>query len=104
MSTHNITPPHLKSAFYTADNWALGCESGQDSQSSEGKDETRSGSKVAIAALSDVMKVLINCQVILVGSVPQCFSSKPHGTRQVNKRRRSILKRLLKPATWYVMS
>jgi len=57
MSTHNVTPAHPKSAAYTAD-WAPGCESEQDSQSSEEEDEARSGAKVAIAAFSDAMESL----------------------------------------------
>jgi len=57
ISTHNATPSHPKSAVYTAD-WAPGCESEQDSQSSEEEDEVRSGAKVAIAAFSDAMESL----------------------------------------------
>ena len=57
MSTPNVTPAHPKSAVYTAD-WAPGCESGQDSQSSEDEDEARSGAKVATAAFSDAMESL----------------------------------------------
>ena len=57
MSTPNVTPAHPKSAAYTA-YWALGCESGQGSQSSEDEDEARSGAKVAIAAFSDAMESL----------------------------------------------
>lgn len=53
MSTPNVTPPHPKSAAYTAD-WA----SGRESQSSEDENEARSGAKVAIAAFSNAMESL----------------------------------------------
>jgi len=57
MSTRNETLAHPKSAAYTAD-WAPGCESGQNSQSSEDEEEARSGAKVATAAFSDAMESL----------------------------------------------
>ena len=50
MSTPNVTPAHPKSAAYNAD-WASGCESGQGSQSSEDKDEARSGDQTQILSL-----------------------------------------------------
>lgn len=53
MSTPNVTPPHPKSAAYTAD-WA----SGSESQSSEDENEARSGAKLAIAAFSNAMESL----------------------------------------------
>lgn len=57
MPTLNVTPAHPKSAVYTAD-WAPGCKSGQDSQSSEDEDDARSGAKLATAAFSDAMESL----------------------------------------------
>ena len=57
MTTPNVTPAHPKSAAYTAD-WASGCESGQESQSSEDENEARSGAKVAIAAFKNAMESL----------------------------------------------
>ena len=55
--TPNVTPARPKSAAYTAD-WASGCESGQESQSSEDENEARSGAKVAIAAFNNAMESL----------------------------------------------